>query len=57
MYLLKDQLGEAEVNRALRTLVQQFAFKGPPYPTGRHLVDLLRAEVGSATFSLPRVMP
>lgn len=44
MYLLKDQLGEVEVNRALRTLVQQFAFKGPPYPTGRHLVDLLRAE-------------
>lgn len=44
MYLLKDQMGEEAVNRALAKLIQQFAFKGPPYPTGRHLVDLLRAE-------------
>ncbi|WP_447761534.1 ABC transporter permease/M1 family aminopeptidase [Sphingopyxis panaciterrae] len=44
MYLLKDQMGEAAVNRALRSLLQQFAFKGAPYPTGRHLVAALRAE-------------
>jgi hypothetical protein len=44
MYLLKDQMGEAAVNRALANLIKQFAFKGPPYPTGRHLVNLLRAE-------------
>jgi ABC-2 type transport system permease protein len=44
MYLLKDRMGENAVNSALRKLIRQFAFKGPPYPTGRHLVDLLRAE-------------
>lgn len=46
MYLLKDRMGEDAVNRALRSLIQQFAFKGPPYPTGRHLVAALRAEAG-----------
>ena len=44
MYLLKDRLGEDAVNRALRSLLKQFAFKGAPYPTGRHLVNALRAE-------------
>jgi aminopeptidase N len=44
MYLLKDRLGEEKVNRALRSLIQQFAFKGAPYPTSRDLESALRAE-------------
>jgi aminopeptidase N len=44
MYLLKDQIGEAAVNRALRRVLDQYAFKGAPYPTSRDLVAALRAE-------------
>ena len=46
MYLLKDLLGEEAVNRALRSLLHDFAFKGPPYPTSRDLIQRLRAEAG-----------
>jgi aminopeptidase N len=44
MYLLKDQIGEDAVNRALRKLLAQTAFKGPPYASSKDLVDLFRAE-------------
>jgi len=44
MYLLKDRMGEEAVNRALRSLLKKFAFKGAPYPTSRDLVAALRAE-------------
>ncbi len=44
MYLLKDQIGEEAVNRALRKLLAQYAFKGAPYPSSKDLVALLRAE-------------
>lgn len=46
MYLLRDQMGEAAVNRALRSLVQQFAFGSAPYPTSRDLIAALRAQAG-----------
>jgi ABC-2 type transport system permease protein len=46
MYLLRDVLGEEAVNRALRSLLHDFAFKGPPYPTSRDLIDRLRKESG-----------
>ncbi len=46
MYLLKDQIGEEAVNSALRSLIQEYAFKGPPYPTSRDLTSRLRAEAG-----------
>ena len=46
MYLLKDLLGEEAVNRALRSLIEAYAFKGPPYPTSRDLIDRLRSEAG-----------
>jgi ABC-2 type transport system permease protein len=46
MYLLKDQMGEEAVNRALRSLIKEYAFKGPPYPTSRDLIVRLRAEAG-----------
>ena len=44
MYRLQDELGEDAVNRALRRLLAQYAFKGPPYPTSRDLVADIRAE-------------
>jgi ABC-2 type transport system permease protein len=46
MYLLKDLMGEEAVNRALRSLLHDFAFKGPPYPTSRDLIQRLRAQAG-----------
>jgi hypothetical protein len=46
MYLLKDQIGEEAVNRALRALLKDYAFKGPPYPTSRDLIRHLREEAG-----------
>jgi ABC-type Na+ efflux pump permease subunit len=46
MYLLKDQLGEETVNRALRDLLRDYSFKDPPYPRSRELVDYLKAEAG-----------
>jgi ABC-2 type transport system permease protein len=44
MYLLQKRLGEDAVNRALRTLLARFKFKGAPYPRSVDLVDALRAE-------------
>ncbi|HVT35860.1 MAG TPA: M1 family aminopeptidase, partial [Nevskiaceae bacterium] len=44
MYLLKDLMGEDAVNRALRSLIQDYAFKGPPYPTAHDLTRRLRAQ-------------
>lgn len=46
MYLLRDRIGEAKVNAALRRLLTQYAFKGAPYPRSQDLVDALRAEAG-----------
>lgn len=43
MYLLQDLVGEEPVNGALRQLLQENAFRGPPYPTVGTLVDKLRA--------------
>ncbi len=44
MYRLADEIGEDAVNRALRHLIHDFAFKGPPYPTALDLVFDLRQE-------------
>jgi hypothetical protein len=44
MYLLQDQIGEAAVNRALRKLLHDYAFKAAPYPTTLDLIADLRAE-------------
>lgn len=44
MYLLRDQIGEEAVNRALRRVLQQYAFKSAPYPRSLDLVAALRAE-------------
>ena len=44
MYRLQDEFGEDAVNRALRHLLHDYAFKGPPYPTSLELVKDLRQE-------------
>ncbi|MBX3233289.1 MAG: hypothetical protein KIT84_33375 [Labilithrix sp.] len=44
MYALSDYIGEDRVNRALRKVVDEWRFKGPPYPTAKHLVDAFREE-------------
>jgi aminopeptidase N len=44
MYLLKDQIGEEAVNRALRSFLADWKFKGPPYPASKDLIAKFRAE-------------
>jgi aminopeptidase N len=44
MYLLQERLGEDRVNRALRTLLARYGFKGAPFPRSLDLVTALRAE-------------
>ena len=44
MYRLADEIGEDAVNRALRRLLAQYAFKAAPYPTSLDLIAALRAE-------------
>ena len=43
MYLLADQIGEANVNRALSQFLAAHAFKSAPYPRSTDLIDLFRA--------------
>jgi aminopeptidase N len=45
MYLLQERLGENAVNRALRTVLDKYKFKGAPYPRSLDLIQALRAEV------------
>ncbi len=44
MYRLQSEIGEAAVNRALRRVLAQYAFKGAPYPRSLDLVAAIRAE-------------
>jgi ABC-2 type transport system permease protein len=44
MYRLQNELGEEVVNRALRRLIAQYAFKGAPYPITTDFLAYLRAE-------------
>lgn len=46
MYRLKDQLGKDVVNRALRRLLMNYAFKGSPYPVTTDFLNMLREEAG-----------
>jgi ABC-2 type transport system permease protein len=48
MYWAKEALGEDVVNRAMRKLLAQYAFKGAPYPNTTDFLKLLRAEAGPA---------
>ena len=44
LYYLKEMIGEEAVNRALRKVIQQYAYARPPYPTSYALVDALREQ-------------
>ncbi|HWU79218.1 MAG TPA: M1 family aminopeptidase, partial [Caulobacter sp.] len=44
MYRLQSELGEEVVNRALRKLIADHAFKGAPYPITTDFLTILRAE-------------
>lgn len=44
MYRLQREIGEAAVNRALRQLIRDHAFKGAPYPTTLDFMKAIRAE-------------
>lgn len=44
LYLLRDQIGEEAVNRALRRVLAQYAFKSAPYPRSVDLINAIRAE-------------
>ncbi|MGH9570561.1 MAG: M1 family aminopeptidase, partial [Candidatus Angelobacter sp.] len=44
LYYLKEMIGEQAVNRALRKVIQQYAYAPPPYPTSYALVNALREE-------------
>jgi ABC-2 type transport system permease protein len=44
LYYMKEMIGEDAVNRALRKVIQQYAYAPPPYPTSYALVDALRDE-------------
>jgi aminopeptidase N len=46
MYWAKEALGEDVVNRAMRKLLAQYAFKGAPYANTNDFLRLLRAEAG-----------
>lgn len=43
MYLVADRLGEDRVNALLARLLEEWRFKGPPYPRSTVLVDGLKA--------------
>ncbi|MBX3478282.1 MAG: aminopeptidase [Brevundimonas sp.] len=44
LYLLRDQIGEDAVNRALRRVLAQYAFKSAPYARSTDLIAAIRAE-------------
>jgi aminopeptidase N len=44
LYYLKEMIGEDAVNRALRKVIQQYAYQPPPYPTSYVLEDALREQ-------------
>lgn len=42
LYYLKEMIGENQTNQALRNLLQQFAYKEPPYATANYAVRAFR---------------
>jgi ABC-2 type transport system permease protein len=44
LYYMNEMIGEDAVNRALRKVIQHYAYAPPPYPTSYALVDALREE-------------
>ncbi|MFN4904608.1 MAG: M1 family aminopeptidase [Planctomycetota bacterium] len=44
LYYLAEMIGEQRINAALKQLIEQYAYKGPPYPNAYALVDRLREQ-------------
>jgi ABC-2 type transport system permease protein len=42
MYYFKEMIGEKNVNQALRSLIDSFAYKQPPYPTSLSAIDAFK---------------
>ena len=42
MYYLKEMIGDKKVNEALKSLIDSFAYKQPPYPTSISAVNAFR---------------
>jgi ABC-2 type transport system permease protein len=45
-YRLREEIGEAVLNRALKKYLQDKAYQQPPYTTSVELLDYIRAEAG-----------
>jgi ABC-2 type transport system permease protein len=52
LYLLKDEIGADKVNAALRSLLDEFAFKPAPYPNSTDLIRRFREVAGPEHQSL-----
>jgi ABC-2 type transport system permease protein len=52
MYALKDHIGEEAINRALRRLLKEHAFRAAPYAVSSDLVGYLKDEAGAGYRSL-----
>jgi len=52
MYRLKETVGEDVVDRSLRRLLRQYAFKAAPYPSSKDFIKILREEAGPKYDSL-----
>ncbi len=44
LYYLAEMIGEARVNAVLKSIIEQYAYKGPPYPNAYALIDRLREQ-------------
>ncbi len=42
LYYLKEMIGEEKVNAALRELIDQYAYKDPPYPNAYDLINAFK---------------
>ncbi|MFQ3213660.1 MAG: ABC-2 type transport system permease protein [Marivirga sp.] len=45
MFALQDYIGEENVNRAMRGFLEEYRYKGPPYPTSLDFLRYLEPEV------------
>ncbi|MEM9839534.1 MAG: M1 family aminopeptidase [Pseudomonadota bacterium] len=46
MWLLRDQIGEEIVNRSIRRMIDEWAYKTDPYPRSTDYLKILREEAG-----------
>lgn len=52
LYHLAEMIGETRVNAALESVIQQYAYQGPPYPNSYALIDALKAHTPLELHSL-----